>query len=194
MREVSRKQIVTAPGKPPETPLKRRIIRGFWQNFPYEEPNFYSRDAWIAIPGAPGRVNIDQFTVPANQVILFTDICFRTKVNLLGGMSTLARDDFFSSGTTTLAVWNLTIAGGGVMQRFLVDPTQVTGDYVYLNQNILPANINAALVAREGEVVNVDSVLTANALILGAVALGVEYRGVQLNTNEYDRLVSEFGG
>lgn len=187
----------------PSGPRGEINLRAFWEAFPFEEPNFYSREVRLGnFPGAAGVQQVDNFVVPPHQVIIFTDIRFRTYALAAGGggvgQETWLRDDFwYGTGGFTYLTWNITIGGSCIQNRVYNSPTNgiVHSRYVKLNQNILVPRINSFIVAKEGEEVTVDAWVQAAAVAIAVgTDLAVEYKGVQTTMAEYDRLVREFGG
>ncbi len=170
----------------------------FWENFPWEDVDFFSREVHFDWP-APSVTPtiIDRFVIPRGQVLCFTSVMFRVVMGSgvnppgpLGPPYLYAPDDLVLLTNT----FEFLISGRRPMDRyFQVGATQGSG-YEWLNRNIATPGLPWRIYAKEGEEVMTTFLRGALTFFPQAAYAGVEYEGIWLPISLWYKYRKEFTG
>lgn len=186
----------TPVGAKPKPVQPVDVRGGYYDDFPFDKVNYFSREAWINWPlGSPvGTYNILTQRVPNGRVLLVTSVMFRATMNAAGishsllaphvllGDAYLYSCCVFDILFNDAAPYDIRMTGGpwGVGQGF--SPT--TG---LLNQDLLIPEIGYFLLADSGQELTCNVQLFTGPPHVLPYQLGVQVKGMWMSRTEYNR-------
>jgi hypothetical protein len=186
------------PPSKPEGAKHSWNLDAFWEDFPWEDVNFFSREIHIDWPAPSVTPTIvDQFTIPRGQVLCLTSVMFRVVLGSgvnppgpLGPPYLYAPDDLVLFTNT----FELLISGRRPMDRVQSVGGAEGSGYEWLNRNIATPGLPWRLYAKEGEEVSTTFLRGALTFFPQAAFVGVEYEGIWLPITLWYKYRKEFKG
>lgn len=183
------------PGEPPkpavEKPKHVIVDRGFWEDLPWEQRNYFVHDHYIPWPGA-GLTDIAALQVPPSQVLMVLSFLFRATIETgaCNNDVTFVRDTYL----WPWARFFLEVARESAYDRVWTYPV---ANVLYhgtnlLNQEQAVPGISFAVLGRPNQQVTARVQIAATPVGFVAPAhLGVEMRGIWIPERLFSRYHAE---
>lgn len=196
--------VVGPSGPGPEMLVGRRNIDAFWEALPWGDSQVYfSREAYITVPGVAGETLIDAFTIQRGMALALTSVVFRTSILFQPNHDTFLRDDYFigrDNATGATAFFEPRISSRGIVDRaFWFNTVNTTrSGFALLNTDIATTEVPFVIFAHEGQTVTCSINMTAQGLanlaLMPNARIGVEWGGMWLPKKLHDQLREKFNG